>query len=291
MQIVKTEIVLGSAWVIDSAIAVNLLESEPSIPLTLQYTASVGSQDSGTREIYCILPEEMTDRPGTLWSVEFQNGGTTEQTKVVLIEDPDGVNSNPIVYAYKVGESLDPNHTHNIFMRMSDYLTLIETGTIDLESNEVDYHTHVVTFVYDSDSYLISVVNISSNTDMLHSCVLVRAEDNHVTRAYASNADKYAAEGLIYIKRLLTLTEGRTEEGSLGDTINPSVAVFNESGTKVQDITVIDENRTPSMHQVIDRTGDVPALKSVTEIGSDGLGDPVEVVSIADAPVIEEEED
>lgn len=104
-----------------------------------------------------------------------------------------------------------------------------------------------------------------------------------------SIADINSSEILLYVKRLLFLTEGNVQEGKRGDSLNPSIAVFDYNNRKVQEIVVKGNDRKSYMQMAIDRTDRIPKELQISIVGAEGQQSQTDVC-IESAPLIENQQ-
>ena len=89
-----------------------------------------------------------------------------------------GTTQDSIVFTYRIGDTENPvsSHRHDLIIRETDYLSLVNGSNITLTTDTVSGHTHDVEFTYNAETYSIVVVNITSNTIDSHECVLVSGQ-------------------------------------------------------------------------------------------------------------------
>ena len=89
-----------------------------------------------------------------------------------------GTTQDSIVFTYRIGDTENPvsSHRHDLIIRETDYLRLVNGSNITLTTDTVSGHTHDVEFTYNAETYSIVVVNITSNTIDSHECVLVSGQ-------------------------------------------------------------------------------------------------------------------
>ena len=71
-----------------SASVVNMIEGIPPIELTVTPSSQLGSDETGTRDLFVILPDDVVNREGfSVWSVELRVNDTLYDTKVFEIDN------------------------------------------------------------------------------------------------------------------------------------------------------------------------------------------------------------
>ena len=134
---------------------------------------------------------------------------------------------------------------------------------------------------------LESIATATSNEiDLVKASSILAVEHAETILSDVESVRADTAETLILIKRLLSLSEGRTEEGDLGNILSPSVVIFDSANQPIQELTVEGDIRTAHRSLVMDRTENIPTVLRITTIDENGTSSE-EVETVKSAPLVE----
>ena len=129
-----------------SAVAVNMLESASSIELTVTPSSSMGSDETGTCDLFITLPEEIVNKEGfSVWSVELRVDDDVYDTKVFEIDNT---------------ASRDTSHLETLIDRKSQVASielhlaraLVDAKTINISATEI--------YVVDKNDVILQKVQV-----------------------------------------------------------------------------------------------------------------------------------